>query len=96
MSKKPANQLICGICEQPITEGQVDMDHIIPKSYGGPSAQWNLRPAHNLCNKKRQNRIESFQLPFEAAKRGFHSKEPQKRPHVYQTVRGNRGRKSQT
>ncbi len=70
------NLPICGICKLPIEENPVHRDHIIPKAYGGPSAKWNLRPAHELCNKRRHTRIEPMQLPLEAARRGLKDRQP--------------------
>lgn len=51
----------CHICGRPIdlrisrTEpGGYTLDHVIPKSMGGPHVLANLRPAHRRCNLARQ------------------------------------------
>lgn len=47
------DQYICRLCFYPIDRGSGSVDHIIPTSWGGPSAIWNLRAAHARCNAHR-------------------------------------------
>lgn len=55
--------LICGICDQPISKGgdkgkgALTVDHIIPKSLGGTNENANLQPAHSVCNRRRSNTV---------------------------------------
>lgn len=56
---------LCRICSERIEQDLIrsnhlmgaTLDHIIPRCYGGPDAQWNLRATHKLCNNKRPDRI---------------------------------------
>lgn len=58
--------LKCGICERQLQgDDEIHIDHIIPRSYGGPTAPWNLRLSHAICNISRQNHIEPLQIPLE-------------------------------
>lgn len=44
----------CHLCRQP---GATSADHLIPRSKGGTDdVEHNLRPAHGVCNKARQDR----------------------------------------
>lgn len=54
---------ICPACGQPLPEDptQVEIDHIIPRSRGGPSAAWNKRLVHLSCNRRK-----SYKLTAEA------------------------------
>jgi 5-methylcytosine-specific restriction endonuclease McrA len=45
---------ICWLCHKPIN-GDLTMDHVVPRSKGGRANRDNLRPAHELCNSKRGN-----------------------------------------
>lgn len=47
--------LICGLCGQPVAADDVDIDHIIPRSLGGPTTLDNLRVTHSHCNRSRGN-----------------------------------------
>jgi 5-methylcytosine-specific restriction endonuclease McrA len=40
----------CHLCHQP---GATTLDHLVPLSRGGRTAEWNLRPAHVACNARR-------------------------------------------
>ena len=46
---------ICWLCLKPITNGDLTMDHVVPRSKGGRTTRDNLRPAHSKCNRKRGN-----------------------------------------
>lgn len=45
--------LVCHICKRPIQQDQLSFDHLVPVAHGGAHAEWNLRPAHLTCNKRR-------------------------------------------
>jgi hypothetical protein len=60
----------CRVCREECPE-RVDalpgekfltLDHIIPKSKGGPSAEWNLRVLCNVCNEAKGDKwsLEDF------------------------------------
>jgi 5-methylcytosine-specific restriction endonuclease McrA len=44
----------CWLCHRPI-DGELTMDHVIPRSKGGRTIRDNLRPAHGKCNRRRGN-----------------------------------------
>lgn len=44
---------ICQICFLPTGEGDWNIDHIIPRSFGGSNRYTNLRLTHYECNHKR-------------------------------------------
>lgn len=46
---------VCWLCEKPVTFVAMTLDHVMPKSRGGPFVAANLRPAHRLCNQRRGN-----------------------------------------
>lgn len=46
------------------------IDHVIPRSKGGPNAQWNLRVACKACNKAKADNMPDnmpWQFDVEAA-----------------------------
>lgn len=46
---------ICGICDRPVTRGNMDIDHAIPRSMGGEDRTENLRAAHVTCNRSKKH-----------------------------------------
>jgi hypothetical protein len=48
---------ICQICGEPVSEDELSLDHIYPKSKGGPHVPENLRVAHKRCNSKKGARV---------------------------------------
>lgn len=54
--------LFCYLCGQLIIkENDISVEHVIPRSQGGPSTEDNLKPAHTLCNNIRDVMpIETF------------------------------------
>ncbi len=54
---EPAN---CYICGDPIN-GDAELDHVIPRSLGGPTEIENLRWSHRRCNRMKHDlTIEEF------------------------------------
>lgn len=47
---------ICGICHMPVPFGQSDIDHVIPRAFGGEGLQNNLQIAHRICNAEKGQR----------------------------------------
>jgi len=45
-----AYEMICYLCEKPIDEGDLHMDHIVPIVKGGIHTEENLAPTHSQCN----------------------------------------------
>jgi len=55
----------CYLCNMPLTEEDMTMEHLIPKSKGGSSRIDNLKLAHGRCNVLKGDRlIEELELPF--------------------------------
>lgn len=49
--------MTCWLCRVDIAHlGDLHLDHVVPRSKGGPDTAANLRPAHALCNMRRGNR----------------------------------------
>ena len=42
----------CGICSRELN-GTVEVDHILPRSAGGPDARHNLHLVHVYCNRRK-------------------------------------------
>jgi hypothetical protein len=53
---------ICAVCRQPVLDGDIHFDHIIPWSKGGPTAEHNIRLLCSACNRKRGNAFEAEHL----------------------------------
>ena len=48
----------CGICGEPIQLSQVNIDHVIPITRGGPHSYANTRPCHRSCNSWKGARLD--------------------------------------
>ena len=58
---KRENQICC-VCGQTVKDENIEFDHIIPWSKGGPSDAHNIRLLCGSCNKKRGNNFEDEYL----------------------------------
>ena len=58
---KRENQ-ICDKCSQSVRDADIEFDHIIPWSKGGPTEEHNIRLLCSSCNRKRGNRFETEYL----------------------------------
>ncbi|MBI2287898.1 MAG: HNH endonuclease [Chloroflexi bacterium] len=58
----------CGLCGQPLRLGEATIDHIIPKSKGGPDRLDNLQLAHEACNIEKGDRVSPIRVAFEKAR----------------------------
>lgn len=56
----------------PLQDFAFSLDHIWPSSLGGPSEEWNLRPAHRSCNSRRSDMLGGVDSHYER----FHVKVP--------------------
>lgn len=43
---------LCGICRREL-DGTVEVDHILPRSAGGPDTWHNLHLVHRYCNRRK-------------------------------------------
>jgi hypothetical protein len=50
------------MCKQPVLDGEIHFDHIIPWSKGGPTEEHNIRLLCNACNRKRGASFEQEYL----------------------------------
>lgn len=48
---------ICHICKQPVPDGELSFDHVIPLAKGGAHSNDNLAVAHLLCNIRKGTKI---------------------------------------
>jgi 5-methylcytosine-specific restriction endonuclease McrA len=48
---------VCGICGEPVSLEECEIDHIIPRSKGGGNERVNLQPAHSKCNRSKGNKL---------------------------------------
>jgi 5-methylcytosine-specific restriction endonuclease McrA len=52
--------MTCHLCGEQITsEGDLHIDHVIPRERGGTHTYGNLRPAHALCNLRKGTKLMS-------------------------------------
>lgn len=49
--------LVCGLCGGDVEPDEVHIDHILPRSLGGPDDLDNLQVSHALCNMRKGNRV---------------------------------------
>jgi hypothetical protein len=54
---------ICQICNKPVPDAQVEFDHIIPFSRGGPLTADNFRLTCRPCNRKKRDSLEELLAP---------------------------------
>lgn len=47
----------CGLCGGDVDPGDISIDHIIPRSKGGPTTMENLQVVHRVCNSRKGNRV---------------------------------------
>lgn len=46
----------CHICERDILPHQkLEFDHVIPIDRNGPHVEWNIKPSHRFCNRRKSN-----------------------------------------
>lgn len=64
---------ICSDCGKPVLDQDVEFDHIIPWSKGGPSDEHNVRLLCTQCNRKKGNRFEDTHLVSDLSE---HFREP--------------------
>ena len=51
---------ICQECHKPVRDNEVEFDHVIPFSKGGPTTAENLRLVHRSCNRKKSNSLDDL------------------------------------
>jgi hypothetical protein len=54
---------ICQECNQNVPDTQIEIDHIIPESKGGPVSVENLRVLCKNCNRTKNNSLEGIVQP---------------------------------
>lgn len=53
----------CQVCHQYVPDDQIEFDHIIPFSKGGPTTVANIRLLCRTCNRKKSNSLEELLSP---------------------------------
>lgn len=54
---------ICQKCNEPVSDNEVEFDHIIPYSKGGQTITENLRLIHKDCNRRKSSSLEEVLHP---------------------------------
>lgn len=53
------NQM-CQVCHQHVRDDEIEFDHVIPYSKGGPTSVENIRLLCRSCNKKKSNSLDEL------------------------------------
>ena len=69
---KRENQICC-VCKSAVSDPDVEFDHVIPWSKGGPSDEWNIRLLCRKCNRRKR---ANFEDEFLISNLGDHLAEP--------------------
>ena len=48
---------VCHICKAPVAPWDMDFDHVIPISKGGPHSMDNIKPSHSHCNRSKNCKL---------------------------------------
>ncbi|HXK28700.1 MAG TPA: HNH endonuclease signature motif containing protein [Candidatus Binatia bacterium] len=51
---------MCQVCKQNVRDDEVEFDHIIPHSKGGPTTTENLRLLCRVCNRKKSDSLREL------------------------------------
>ena len=51
---------VCQTCHQYVPDDQIEFDHIIPFSKGGPTTTANLRLLCRTCNRKKSSSLNEI------------------------------------
>ncbi len=54
---------MCQVCHQYVPDNELDFDHVIPHSKGGPVTVDNLRVVHSSCNKSKSDNLDTILEP---------------------------------
>lgn len=60
---------ICGICHEPVSFEDMEIDHVFPRSHGGPDDPENLQAAHEPCNRRKGISCKGYLTTKQAAER---------------------------
>ncbi len=55
---------ICQICHKNVPDNEIEFDHIIPVSKGGPVSVENLRVLCSVCNAKKSDSLKELLNPI--------------------------------
>lgn len=56
---------VCGLCGQPVENGEEQIDHIVPRNMGGPNTAENVRLTHYTCNNRRPKKPKDLRLQLQ-------------------------------
>lgn len=51
---------VCGVCNKNVPDNEVEFDHIIPHSRGGPTHTENIRLLCRTCNRKKKDSLKEL------------------------------------
>jgi hypothetical protein len=60
---------ICGICKEPVAFEDMQLDHVLPRSFNGPDGSENLQPSHEPCNRRKGYGVPGYLTTKQAAAR---------------------------
>ena len=59
------DRFICQYCQQRFSERELTLDHVVPRSQGGPTSWTNVVASCGSCNRKKGNRTpEQARMPL--------------------------------
>jgi len=70
---------MCQVCHKYVPDNQLDFDHVIPHSKGGPVTVENLRVVHAGCNREKGNSLDTILDPNPLSRHFLKKKEKKKR-----------------
>lgn len=53
---------MCSICNSPLVITEINVDHLIPFSWGGGNERTNIQVVHKQCNQQKGNEVEPVAL----------------------------------
>lgn len=53
------DKFLCYLCGEPVDARDIEFDHVIPLSKGGPHIKENIRVTHSLCNQRKRDKLLS-------------------------------------
>ena len=53
---------LCALCHTELEESLIQVDHIIPFTYGGGNERTNLQLAHGKCNNQKRANVRAWDL----------------------------------
>jgi len=77
---------MCQVCHEYVPDGQLDFDHVIPHSKGGPVAVDNLRVVHGKCNRNKSDSLDAILDPNPLSKSFLKNKEAKRKSRTKASI----------